>query len=435
MRTVLTIAVSLLFSVASYALTLQEAVELALQNDDVIKKQQALLESSEYSKNAALSAFLPKAGVEYGYTHSKTFDDIPQYERDSKEANFAINVSYNLFNGFNDYKTYQMSASSRDVQQLKFGGAKQDIALTVKSAYLKYLETRSQVNVEKETVELLKKQKNTAEISFAVGQMSRADVLKVDVELASSELNLLNAQIAFSLARQSLERYIGRQLEANEDVEEVEIIDYDIPEINVLYNMLEENRSELKALKLSYDIASMAEQRSWSGFMPKVDAKATWGWYGDDFNAFDDRTGGYDRNEAYGIALSWNLFNGFYDHNTRKALAKDAMATSLDISDTRKTLRLQTSSAYETYFSAGERLKAAEVSVEYAKENYRITLTQYENSEATTTDLLDASVSLNRAQNSYASARYGLIDAVATIERAVEGNFMNINYNEPDYSY
>jgi outer membrane protein TolC len=53
---------------------------------------------------------------------------------------------------------------------------------------------------------------------------------------------------------------------------------------------------------------------------------------------------------------------------------------------------LQINQAYQTYLLSQKKIQVYQKAVEQAAENYRITKNKYDNSLATTTDLLDADV-------------------------------------------
>jgi outer membrane protein TolC len=340
----------------------------------------------------------------------------------------GLTLRYNLFNGFADSYNLKLASSNYEMQRFTARAAKQDIILNVKNNFIQYLKSSAQLSIAEETVELLESQKKIAEVSFEVGVLSRSDVLLVDVQLASTRLQLLNAQIAVRLARQQLEYLIGRAILESENVEKIDFAaEYNIPDINVLYRMLEDNRSELRYAKLAHTAATYTTKAGEGGFMPKLNIYYNLGWYGDDFNPLSGRETEYDAIRTIGVGVSWNLFQGFYDMNTKKANIQNEYAAAFALSDMRKTLKLQVSNAYQMYFSSKELLTVAKVGVEQAQESYRVMRNMYENNEATTTDLLDASLALNNALNSLTSANYDLIAAVSQIERSVETDLLGIN--------
>ena len=68
-------------------------------------------------------------------------------------------------------------------------------------------------------------------------------------------------------------------------------------------------------------------------------------------------------------------------------------------------IRLQINQAYQTYFVSRKKIEVLEKSVIQATENYRITKNKYDNSLATTTELLDADVALLQSKLSVTNAK------------------------------
>jgi outer membrane protein TolC len=427
----------LMFSGSAFALTLEDAISLALENNDTLKKNRATVESAGYKKSSAIAPFLPGVNLSYGYSNA-TIEGSPagnpfMSDGSTKEATATAAIGFNIFNGLADWNTYKLSTLSVKMSEQQYGTSKQDIILNTKVSYLTYLQAKDSLEVAMQTLTLLESQKRIAETSYQVGALSRSDVLRVDVQLASTQLQVLNAQISMRLAKQQLEYYVGRAIPDTEEVASVNLApDYPVPDLDTLYQMLDDNRSEMQYAKSSYDAATYQTKIGKAGFLPRVDLSYSYSLFGDDMSAFDGREGNYDSAQALGVTLTWNIFRGLYDMNTAKANAKNEMAASFALSDLRKSLQLQVSNVYQTYFSAREMMSVAEVGVQQAQESYRVMQNMYENSEATTTDLLDASVALNNALIAYNSSIYGVISSIAKIERAVETELLGLSITDPD---
>ncbi len=432
MRILCSLAVILIFSSSAFALTLDDAVSLALENSDAIKQSRAKAESSEYTKSSAIAPFLPNANLSYGYNETK-IEGVPagnvlMQDGTTKQATATASVSYNLFNGLGDWNKYKLSIVGVKMSQYQYKASKQDVILNTKNAYIAYLKAKDELGVANITLKLLEAQKNIAEASYQVGSFTKSDVLRVDVQLASTRLQVLNAQINMRLAQQQLEYNIGREIPEGEEVAGITLQpSYSVPDLQTLYQMLEDNRSELLYTKSAYQSATLQKKSGSSGFLPKANISYAYSWDGDDLNAFNGRDNNYDKSQVLGLTLTWNIFTGLYDMNTYKANAKSELAASYAVSDLRKTLRLQVSNAYQTYFSAREMLTVAEVGMAQARESYRVMENLYENSEATTTDLLDANVALNNAMISHSAAVYNIISTIAKIERSVETEILGLS--------
>ncbi|MDR2104684.1 MAG: TolC family protein [Deferribacteraceae bacterium] len=422
-----------LFTFQAFGLNLTETINLSIENSDKIKQAKAAVETADYTRLSSRAAFMPSADLAYGYNRAELVNQPNQLtgvEKDitSEEANLTLTLGINLFNGFTDVYNYRLSDANLSVQKLNYRSSRQDIILSAKSAYIAYLKARDQYAVAEQSLKLLEAQKRSAEISYEVGSLSKSDVLRVDVQLASTQLQLLNAKIAVRLARQQLEYLIGREIGDDEKVERIAIKNrYPVPKLDDLYDMLESNRSELDAAKLNYEGASLAKNAAKGSFYPKLSAGYSIGLFGDDINPAGGRDSSYDSSRVLSVSASWNLFKGLYDHNTYLANTKREQAAALVLSDLRKSLRLAVYNAYESYFSAMERLKVARVGVTQAQESYRVMQNMFENSEATTTDLLDANIALDSALISRTAAIYDVIAAIAQIERAVEIDILGLD--------
>jgi outer membrane protein TolC len=429
-----------LFAFNSYSLTLTEAINSSLENSDKIKQTRANIEIADYVLLSSRAAFMPKADLSYTYSRSE-LDKYPVQsvlgttEKDvtNEDAGLSLSLGMNLFNGFTDINNYRLSDVNLSMQKLNHKTAREDIILSAKLSYIAFLKARDQYEVAKQTLELLKAQKRTAEVSYNVGSLSRSDVLRVDVQLASTQLQLLNAQIAMRLSRQQLEYLIGRSVPDNENVQGIALkSSYPIPKLIELYDLLEKNRSEIVTAKLAHESAGYAKKAGGGNFYPNLSVGYAIGLYGDDLNPLGGRDTNYDSSRVLSVSATWNLFQGLYDYNTYLANAKKEQVAALVLSDLRKSLRLAVSNAYESYFSATEMLQVAMVGVTQAQESYRVMQNMFENSEATTTDLLDANIALNSALISKTAATYDVVAAIAQIERAAETAILGLEINTDD---
>lgn len=68
-------------------------------------------------------------------------------------------------------------------------------------------------------------------------------------------------------------------------------------------------------------------------------------------------------------------------------------------------VRIQVTKAYEDYLLSNQKITVYDKAVDQATENYRITKNKYDNSLATTTDLLDADLAQLQAELNFIAAR------------------------------
>ncbi len=118
-----------------------------------------------------------------------------------------------------------------------------------------------------------------------------------------------------------------------------------------------------------------------------------------------------------GVGLSYNLAS-LYKNGAKvkqaKAQQEQLHWSSLELND---GIRMQIHQAYQNYLENLKKIDVYAKAVEQATENYRITKNKYDNSLATTTDLLDADVAQLQAGINY---EYAKADAVVAYNKLYE---------------
>jgi outer membrane protein TolC len=398
------------------ALTLDDALRLAGENNHLIKEYKNLSDAEKERIGSAASAFMPEVGI--GYSYAQSDEALPFQTK--KTSTFTAEASYNLFKGLSDLNSLKSARSMHDAALYRQNGVFEDVALEVKLAYIEVLRAARRLETAKEAVELLQRQRRDAELYFREGLTARNELLKVEVELASSKQQLLQAEAGLTVARSSLERVIGAVLPPDERIEEVEgeKKTLSIEEDRLVEEMLQ-RRSELKYLMAEKAALMRKRDSIKGGFFPSVDISLTHERYGDSF-APDGRQDLPDAETRGMVIASWSIFDGFKKRHDIRAEEAGIRAIEERIKDTEEALRLELKRAAEGYRVSLGRLAVAEKAVEQALENYRITENQFKQRIATQTDMLDARFFLTRARDEKNNAVYDIDGSIAKLERVVE---------------
>jgi outer membrane protein len=413
----LVLAVLLLLPPSGRALTMEEAAAQALANNHRIREFQHRTEAQEERVGSAKAAFWPEASMHYEYTWREQFFGFFQTQDTST---FTATARYNLFNGFSDLARLREARSQLDGSVYELEGVRSDIVLDAKTAFIGILRARRDLEVARESVELLERQRRDAELFFEAGLIAKNDLLEVEVELATVRQDLLSAQRDLRVARQTLERTMGVPLGEDVTVEEfvfVPPLDFDE---DALARMMFERRSELRFLEASRRAEGYRKDAIAGEYYPSVDLSVSHFRFGETF-AFEGRPDPlFDEDTQATITAEWILFDGFRRRGDIRAAASEIRAIEERIRDTGDRLLLQLRTALADYRVSAGRIDLARKAVEQAEENYRITENQFRERVATTTDLLDARVFLTRARTQFNNAFYGLREALAALERVVE---------------
>jgi len=399
----------------AFALTMDEAVSTALEKNYKVLASKQQVESSRYTAEAAKTPYMPQ--VDADYTYAKSSENA--YGTEDEIATLELTAQYNLFNGFSDKFNLKAAKSAYMAEMNNADATKQDIALSVKKAYINVLSAIDSVKVAENAYTLLENQLKDIKLSYEVGYVAKNEVLKVEAELSSSLQSVLSAKSAVKIAIFNLENLMDTQLPADETFAQLEEYNGSMGEYDDLKQTMLKQRSELKYLQQLIDAKNYSIKSKKGGYYPKLNVGASYYSYGEDMSP-SDRTYTYDNETVMYLNIKMNLFDGLNKYNATKSLQADKLAMMQTLRETKASMNLQLKNALENLDLADASLNAADKELTSAQENYRITKSQFKQKVATNTDLMDARVMLTRAENTYNKAKFNIHRAVADIERIIE---------------
>ena len=277
----LTLSLTAFLAVNLNALTLDEAVKKALDNNfDIQGKNYDYIESLENVKSNN-SNYLPKLDASYGFTNT----DKANIGFESDEATASLKLSYNLFNGFKDLALKESSIYLSLSSEYSLNATKQDIVLNTKTAYINYLDKKNALETYNSAYILFQEQYEDSKHRYEQGLIAKNDLLQVQVNMSSAKQNVVKAQGDLKVALFQLSNILGGM-----DLSKEKIEDLDEKSLqSFTYNEeLLENRSEIQALLLNLKSIKELEKSTNSGYYPKIDATVSHNKYFDEQVPFGD---------------------------------------------------------------------------------------------------------------------------------------------------
>ncbi|MDA3885935.1 MAG: TolC family protein, partial [Candidatus Delongbacteria bacterium] len=194
-------------------INLKQAQNSALEKNYsyAISKQNVI--SSELSTKSSFAGFFPTASLSSTYIMFTPEIEIPSMTgttsvQDNQTA-FGLQISQPLFLGGKKYYGYQISKDSELISRNNLSAEMISLFADVESQYISVLEMKELFDISKESLELSKRNEESAEIKFESGLTSRADFLKSSSARASSEVNVVNSERGYELAKISFSNITG----------------------------------------------------------------------------------------------------------------------------------------------------------------------------------------------------------------------------------
>jgi outer membrane protein TolC len=332
-------------------------------------------------------------------------------------ASIAVPVSDYVFRIAQGY-----SAASHNEKAAKLAAEAESFqaAADAKIAYYNWVRAKGGVIVAKEAIDQARAHVDDAKKAFAVGLASKADVLRIESQLAAAQQGHAEAVAFAAVAEEQLRTLIqaspDRVLEIGSDVMNEAVA----PPADALPALQEQalaKRMEIRALDETIYSLKRVEDVTRAGYLPRIDAfaDATYANPNQRF-PFDPTTwhGTWD----VGVRFSWTLNDTF----TTIGAAAEAKARTQSLVEQkgalRDGLRLEVASAYADAVKGPPTVEAADRGLVAAEESLRVRRELFRNGKATSSELVDAEAELTRARLSRLNAHIGLLVAKAKLDHA-----------------
>lgn len=399
--------------------TLYEAWAIAVSVNQRLQAKKNETGAATFTHEAAKSARLPSVRTISGYTvldkepgvNVSLFGSLPiadqQFFASSTMATLPIYTHGKISSAID------ASCSSVNASRFDERSETQDLKMQVAEAYVSVLQTQRLIEVADRSVETLAAHLMDVEDLFEKGVVAKSDVLAVKVAHANAREKQLKARNGLDLASAAYNRLMGRQLA--QPVLVAELADNLEPlhdDVDGLVGMAIGQRPELQSVAhKSRALRHQADlERSETG--PQV------GLVGG-FHYLEDSNLAHNDLWSMTLAAEWKLFDGGMARSKAAAMEQRASAVTRLQKDLQSRIALQVRQAWLSLQNATERIEVAEMSVEQAEENLKVTLDRYRKEVGTNTEVLDAQTLLTSSRSNYYSAVYEAALARIMLDRAV----------------
>lgn len=375
--------------------TLARAVETALEQSPDARIALARVEAAQAVSDQAHALSLPHLSLQGRYSGTNTpmlaFGSIlnqgafhPGIDFDNPGSvdtlTAAGNLSYTLYNGGRTAARRSASRSSAQAAEHDFQAARHQLAAEVVKAALALEKARESVIAIESGVRALEAATDAARQRFEAGQLLKADLLDLEVELAQMREAFVSARHAASLAAQSFSFVLGLE----PDGDPVELVDLaaSLEPLTAPDSVDLANHPQLLGARERVEAAASMLSGARGARRPTVDAFAR---YQYDHGYRFDRGGG---SWLAGVLVDMNVFDG------GKA-AGQVRQSSAELTLAREQLRkaelrvgLDVQRARAAYAEAGERLAVTERAVEQAEESANLSRARFERGSLLGADLI-----------------------------------------------
>ncbi|HEY5615613.1 MAG TPA: TolC family protein [Bacteroidota bacterium] len=418
-------------------LTFQQAIEIALEQNLSIRQAENNVESAQSGVLSAYGSYLPTLSASGGWTRTQTergpateyFNGIPiSVPAASTIANnfqSGVSLGYTIFDGFNREAGYNRAVSSAVSSEKTAERTRQMIVFQVQANYLTVLRNEQLLKVSQENLKRDERQLERIMESNRVGALSIGDVYRQQSQVASDELNLINAQNTYDKSKADLLALIG--VDASDDFA---IIDPSIP-VDIAAAQLEATKEQYKdfsqlrsralgarpdyqSARENYDASDWGVTSAMSRYFPRVSASAGYSTSNREMKLL-----GVNRGLNWGLNISWTLFDGFSTNQAIQAASANSRNAELSLHQAERNISVEVKKALLDLDAARKAYEVSLKSVQSASQDRRVAEERYNLGAGTLLDLLVANAGLVNAEVSKVNATYSYITAERNLEFAL----------------
>lgn len=442
-------------SLLAQAITLEDAINSALANNEKIKQYITRYEQKEYQNLAAWSNFLPKISLDARFTHlndplnidlsgfkqvmigmqsstgveisniynilqtgmplndaqkvalrnqlAAQYDQlIPSFDLNLKEQDYwsaSFTGVMPLFYGGKLIAAKKYASLEEESASLELEQVKHEVANDVANTYLGVALLRNVVNLRKQVLNTIQKHRDEANRLFDEGIIANYDLLRAEVALSEAERKLFDDKNNLTLALAALERATGIENISVSQIADTLKSPATEQEENYYYNLANAQQPIFKLLDAKAKSVDQKYNVELSNFLPKIGLFGKYELYPEYLSALEPRW-------AVGVSASFNLFNGLNDYLSLQTASKLEEEVGHIITKTKKDINLYIKKIYTGLTNASYKYSALENDIKLAEENLHHALKRFEAGMGTMLELNDARVSLEAAQVEQATSKY-----------------------------
>ena len=416
-------------------LTLEDAQNLAVQNNPNFKSKYFAIVSARASYYGAFAPYLPKVSVAYqiGQSFSEPNNLYPNNIRNGSrtfETGPSASASWLVFDSFvREMNLLAAKHNWKESEALELD-ARRLLVRSVAYAYNNILLAMAKIKIAKENMKFQNSQLKENELKFEVGAVPLSNVLNFKAYYNTAESDLYSAQYSYTSSKYTLAQLMG--LTEGTIPDEVKFPGVPSPDGEVLASLSVyldtalANRPDLKAYREALEVSKYNYWSSICSFGPTVTFNANIG-----YNIGQTRVknyigpGGDYTNKyqtfsfSYGATASWEIFSGGKTFFNMRARQASMLQSDYALANTWITVITEVRTSYDSYLTCLKQVKISQKSLELYRKIRDLVAEEYQAGNTELTRLNEAQRDFVSAETTLATYVINMHNAKAQLEAAV----------------
>ena len=383
----------LVASLSTYAnpveIDLNKAYEMAVNNDNTVKKAQLSYNNSEIDRKKAFKSGLPVLSYSGLYMENK--GDFSQYK---------LTLTQPIFNGFKIVTAVKNSSKYTELSDYIFENTKNSVKLQTLKNYINIEKLQNQLEILNNSKKELQGHFVRINRLYELNMITKTEVLDLNYNMIDLDASIQQVENSLEVSKILLKNSLGINSKEDIDLKNIEIENSDIDSIDFdkdLQNALN-NSISMQMAKINTTLTKASETIERANFMPSVNLQVNYGntsvIKGTPADALENK----NLNFVTTLSFSGTLFDWGKNIDSYKAVKNNTKKSELDEKTSRDNLELGIKSTYLELIRLDKLINSKVKALESATENYKLQKQRYENQLINASDFLKAENNLRKAE-------------------------------------
>ena len=397
--------------------SLEQAVEVALQNKEALKASALELNASKQDIRSSYSGILPSVRISGSTTESTFPEQTVGFNQSSGEilnnvssitsASSSFSIAQNIYDGGIWWNNIRLAKNNFRITEQFDRQIKTNIIRNVHFAYFNYLKAIQLLDVSRSNLMSSQQQLTLVQQQYDLGSAKKTDLLKAEVRFGQARIDVITNDASVKSAYRNLKNAMGL-INSDQDftIEEVEKPLELIPEFETGFELVQKFNPSVKAKQYQIMSAKLNTKLARGSRLPVISLSASSS--GADENLGDAISNNYGDNQRINASLSISI--PIYTGNSISSRIQKAKI-GVDKQESEYLTQLEDLSVQlEDYLDQLnnyiEVIPINETVLESAEEDLKLSQVRYSQGSTTILEVLNAQVSVVQARSSLVRSKY-----------------------------
>ena len=296
--------------------SLEQAVEVALQNKEALKASALELNASKQDIRSSYSGILPSVRISGSTTESTFPEQAIGFNQSSGEilnnvssitsASSSFSITQNIYDGGIWWNNIRLAKNNFRITEQFDRQIKTNIIRNVHFAYFNYLKAIQLLDVSRSNLMSSQQQLTLVQQQYDLGSAKKTDLLKAEVRFGQARIDVITNDASVKSAYRNLKNAMGL-INSDQDftIEEVEKPLELIPEFETGFELVQKFNPSVKAKQYQIMSAKLNTKLARGSRLPVISLSASSS--GADENLGDAISNNYGDNQRINASLSISI--------------------------------------------------------------------------------------------------------------------------------